>query len=644
MPDTGHPVLDARKRGFRLHLRGEFIAASEVYESADLQDADDAELAIFHAAAASTAWARGDVEDCRRRVEHAIEHAERSQDDEALGWAWVTRGLLATLDGDTHLEGLAFARAARHAAKAGDLITQARLFNNLAHRLTVRGYNEQAIIQLERAFALLAQQPDPEIAGLIDAQLRENYGRALRGLGRNDEALAQFDQARRRWLEVGAPQSRRALLCIADTNAALGNASRAASAYREVIRGSDAGSALHSLVPALAGLARVTVVDDPEECDQALDQALYLPSPVAPVVVHLAAGWVAMARGKRALATHHGREAEREAGRQESAPGQAEALELLSLAESLDRPDGRLAEARMMWVESNDAVRCGINDVMLARRAGDAGAERAARARLRSLGVREDACRIAGPLLVLGEPQRGDVEVHTLGAFSVTRDGERVTAAQWSTPRSRTLLQALTASLGHPVSDAVLARRVWDGSPEAGPLRDVVEELRDVLDPSGLHPRDHYVDSDGEVVWLDSRTVSVDAHDFASEATFALTCAAEGAPRAGAALESAAALHTGRFLDGSPDLDWVRTTRARLFQLSQQVRHALVAHWHEQPARAVPWLVGLVHDDPYDHDAQVGLARALSAAGRSSEAERYYLEYAREMERAGTTVAPMPTS
>lgn len=645
MTHTSYRAAEARRVGFRLHLRGEFTAAAAIYDDADLEGASDADLATFYAASASTRWAVGDIEGCRALVGLAVEHADRSQDDEALGWTWVTQGLLATLDGDPQAEGYAFARAARHAARAGDLTTEARLFNNLGHRLTVRGFHEQALIQLERAFARLSQHPDSETARLIDPQLRENYGRALRGLGRNDEALAQFDQARRRWLELGAPQARRSMLCIADTHAAMGNASRAASAYREVIRLSDDGSALHSLVPALAGLARVTVVDDPDECDAALERVLDLPSQIAPVTVQLAAGWVALARGNHPLAITYGRVAERESGRQESAPGQAEALELLSLAVSPDRPDGRLAEARMMWVESEDHIRRSINDVLLARRAGDAAGERAARARLRSLGVRDDADRIAGALLVIGEPPRAGVEVHTLGAFSVTRDGHRVTPAEWPTARSRGLLQVLAAALGHPVSVSVVARRAWgEGGPgDAAAVAQVVEELRTVLDPMHEHPRHHFVDLDGDLVSLDPRTVAVDAVDFATDARFALACAADGSPRAAELLESAAALHTGRFLDGSPDHDWVRTTRARMFQLSQQVRHALVDQWRSEPTRAVPWLVGLVHDDPYDREAQLGLVRALSAVGRTSEAERYYNEYSRRMAEIGEPVDPMPS-
>lgn len=637
-PVTSYPAAEARRIGFQLHLRGETAEAAQVYDAALLEGADEVELALFYAAAASTSWAQGDIETCRTRAALAMAHAERSHDDEALGWAWMAQALLATLDGDPHSEGHAFARASRYATRAGDPVTQVRIFINLSDRLNGMGHYEQAMTQLERAFTLLDEHPDP----LIDALARENLGRALLGLGRLDEALQQFEQSRRRWLDAGAPQLRVALLGIGDTHLALGNASQAASAYREVIRLSEDGADPHSLVPALAGLARATVVDDPEECDRTLDRALDQSVKIAPVAVYLAAGWVALARGMSTIAVAHGREAEREAGRRQDSGGMAEALELLSLATSPDRQDGRLAEARMLWIANGDAVRSATSDVVLARRAGDPAAERAARARLRSLDVSDDSGRIAGPLLVLGTPPKAEIELHTLGAFSVTREGHRIGDTEWRNPLSLRLLQVLAARLGQGVPVAEAVRRVWpssDGSVSA--LDDVLEDLRTTLDPQRAHPRHHFIDHDGDVLTLNLRPIAIDAVDFRTDAHFALACAADGSPRAAELLERAAALHTGQFLD-DVDADWVKEPREDLAQLSRTVRHALAEQWAHQPERAVPWLVGLVHDDPYDSAAQLALVRALSAAGRPSEAARFYSEYTQRMREVGAAAEPMP--
>src|SRR5690606_19839969 len=228
---TRLPATDARRLGFRLHLRGETAEAAAVYDSALLDDADETELALFYAAAASTSWAQGDLETCRSRGALAMAHAERTGDDEALGWAWTAQALLATLDGDPHAEGFAYARASRRAAREQDVDTQVRVFISVSDRVTGMGSYKQAITQLERAFTLLDEHPQP----LMEALAHENLGRALLGLGRLDEALEQFEQARHRWLGAGAPQLRTALLGIGDTYLALGNASQAASASREVI-------------------------------------------------------------------------------------------------------------------------------------------------------------------------------------------------------------------------------------------------------------------------------------------------------------------------------------------------------------------------------------------------------------------------
>lgn len=636
-----YQAAEALRVGFRLHLRGEYAAANEIYGHAELGGASDAELAMFYAAAASTSWAQDDIDNCRARTALARVHAERSGEDEALGWAWVAQALLAALDGDPHAEGQAFSRAFRHASRAGDTLTRVRVLINVGFRLTSTGHHDRAVGQLERAFSLLAELDDP----MIDAMARYDLGLALLRLGRCDEALALFDQARRRWLEADAPQLRMALHGIGDTHAALGNASLAASAYRDAIRRSEGGAAPQTMVLALAGLARVTVIDDPEECDRALDRALDHPARVAPVDVYLAAGWVALARGMRHVAIAHGREAEREAGRRQDSAGMADALELLSLSVNPDRPDGRLAEARMLWIESQDAVRSIVSEIILARKSGDIGGERVARARLRSLGVRDDTDRIAGPLLVLGTAPHAGVEVHTLGTFSVTRDGRRVLAAEWRTPSSRAVLQVLASCLGRGISRAELIRRAWpEGDVAVDGLTEAIEDLRTVLDPMRTHPRDELVQVDADVVSLDPQTVIVDAATFHSSARFALASAAQGSARAAELLEAAVALYTGRFLDGVDDLDWVIDTREELAGLFRNVLRALADQRAAEPERAVPWLVGLLQEDPYDGAAHLDLVRTLGAAGRSSEAIRYYAEYATRMREVGGTVEPMPSA
>ena len=47
MTHTSYRAAEARRVGFRLHLRGEFTAAAAIYDAADLEGASDADLATF---------------------------------------------------------------------------------------------------------------------------------------------------------------------------------------------------------------------------------------------------------------------------------------------------------------------------------------------------------------------------------------------------------------------------------------------------------------------------------------------------------------------------------------------------------------------------------------------------------------------
>ena len=67
-------------------------------------------------------------------------------------------------------------------------------------------------------------------------------------------------------------------------------------------------------------------------------------------------------------------------------------------------------------------------------------------------------------------------------------------------------------------------------------------------------------------------------------------------------LELATAGYTGHHLEDDPYEDWSTEVRDELHSLSTEVKRELVAQLaaSEHPERAIPWLVGLVADDPYD--------------------------------------------
>jgi cellulose synthase operon protein C len=594
---TRYTAAEACRVGFDLHLRGEFVAAARVYTEAVTDGAPPQDLARLAAAAASTAWAQGEVERCREQVEEAMRLAEESGDDTALAAALTAQALLGQIDGDDNLAGRASYLAGHHARAAGDEDAQVRILINVGVRANAAGQHELALGSIADALELQPQMPV-----LVRAHAEYVRGAALLALGRVDEAFATFDDARRIWQRFGAPQGALALHGIGITNMARGRASQAAAAFREAIGVARRQHGAQMLVPSLAGLARVTVTDDPAECDDALVEARDYPVGVWCAEVELAEGWVALARGQRDKALALGRSAEREAGRRHDGSALADALELISLATRQDRPDGRLAEARMLWEEHGNAVRVLTNEIVVAQLSRDAGAESRARRRLRALGVREDTQRIAGPLLVVGAPSGAAVRVHALGAFTIEREGRLVSQSEWGSPRTRRALAILSGATDG-ISRDELAGLLGPGDGDS--LDETLAGCRAVLDPLARHAADLFLRERGELLVLDPYEVDVDvAH--ARRAAYA--CLGASAP-AQHELEAAIALFTGQFLE-ELDEPWAWDVRRELAELSRALRRR-VAMTSDSPQEALRWWYTLAHDDPSDAEAVSEVERLL---------------------------------
>ena len=77
--------------------------------------------------------------------------------------------------------------------------------------------------------------------------------------------------------------------------------------------------------------------------------------------------------------------------------------------------------------------------------------------------------------------------------------------------------------------------------------------------------------------------------------------------------------------------------------MSTEVKRELVAQLAagDHPERAIPWLVGLVADDPYDEASHRDLVAALARAGRHGEARRYHRSYASRMQELGADATPL---
>ncbi|MDO9456188.1 BTAD domain-containing putative transcriptional regulator [Nocardioides sp.] len=649
-PDGGPlPVALAWRLGYALHQSGSFAAALVVYARADHDepDPDPVDGAFLLSSKASSLWATGDAEASRAATDAALAAAQACGDDAAVAAAWVSQALVCVLEGDLDANLVAYEKGLAAAERAGDVLTQARVHNNLGSRCNSEGRYTEALPHLDRAIALAESVSAPPPVRALSLITRSD---SLLGLGRVEECLAELHLARALTRTSESPLLGLAVVGIGDANRLCGNATQAAIAYREALVIAERTGNAQIAVPATSGLARALVVDDVDEALGLVKRALDQPAAVGQVDPLLAAGWVCLAIGNRDDAGEFSRLAVREAGRRHDARGLAEALELQSLLITGPRALDLLDEAGTLWRSTANAVGIATNQALRARATGDTVQEQAARRRLRALGVRDDATRIAGPLQALGTADRARVSIRTLGAFAVLCDGEPVPASAWQSRKSRDALKILAGKRGRPITRDALAEHLWPDSDGSGNrLSVVLSTLRSVLDPKKAQPSDHYLRADREAVRLDTDHVEVDAVVFTQTATSALRALRSGdhgehtEPGTVEELERAAAMYTGHYLEDDPYSDFTVDVRDELLSLSLEVKRelalALIAGGDQQ--RAIPWLVGLIADDPYDEPSHHHLITALHEARRHGEARRAYRSYAVRMKEIGTPAAEL---
>jgi cellulose synthase operon protein C len=632
------------------HQAGRLDEALASIDRARVHDAQPSDRAQVLAAQASTHWARGALDQARAAADEALSTAKRSGDDAAVASALVAQALVCAAEGDRNGNRRFYDLALARAERGGDVLTELRILNNLGSLETEEGRSLSALTFLDRALARCDEEgPVPLAAALA----RLTRAEALLGLGRAEEALAELDVARATYRELDAPLLSQVLVTIGDANRIRGHAALATAAYREAVETAATTGSAQVLVPALSGLARTCVVDDPDEARRFLAAALAQPGALGTVAAVLAAGWLALVDGDEAAAETQARSAEREAGRRHDLPRLAEALELRALAQvrrvagapSADVLD-RLAEAAAIWADIEYPIGLAVNQVLTGRLTKDAGAEQLARQRLLTLGVRDDAARVAGPLMALEALAATGIRVRSLGTFAVLRDGHPVPTSAWQSRKTRDLLKLLVGRTGGLTRDA-LAEFLWPGQSGTGArLSTVLSTLRAVLDPERRHPPDRYLVADRAWVRLDRSTVTVDADEFRAAALPALALArgddGSGAAKAIAGLERAAAGYSGDYLEGD-DAPWASETRVELRALADQVRRELARLLLDagRPDAAISWLVSLVADDPYDEASHRTLVAALSRAGRHGEARRRYQLYAARMAELGTEPVPL---
>lgn len=640
------PASVAWRTGYALHHLGHLGDVVRVIGYADRGRSGDADWARLAGLRASTAWARGDLDSCRAGVEEALKYARVSGDLGAEASAWVANAMLAAFDGDRDLNLQCYERALALAEEAGDLQTLERARNNLGSRSLDEGRSTEALEHLQRG--LEVNERTGHLSGL--ALLRHNVSEALLSLGHLDEALVESDTARDLWTSLEAPLASAAWQLRGDVQLARGNATQAALAFAHAaqLAAREGNAQFHSV--AVAGQAVALVGTDPTQAATLAEEALRVSPPVGHAIPVVAMGWVRLSAGERDEAASLADRAVELATQHRDLPRLAEALELGALARAGadgrgddERVDGQLREAGDIWRDLGNPLRVLVNEVVVAQRRRDRPTATVARDELRSLGVHDDIWRVGGPLRTVARPAAADeVRIHVLGQFGVEIGGQAVPASAWPSRKARDVLRLLAARGEQGISRDRLGALVWPDADAVGNRLSVaLSHVRSVLDPGRSRPESTVV-SDGGILRLDLRHVSVDVVEFTAAARAALEAAKDRSARAVPLLELAAAMHTGDLLqdaEGVDDDGRVLAAREEVELLGRQVLHTLAGLLAAgaEPADALHWYARLVTHDPYDEETYRALIGLLVRLGRYGEARRHHRTYVLRMDELGVT-------
>ncbi|MES2073038.1 MAG: AAA family ATPase [Pseudomonadota bacterium] len=234
-----------------------------------------------------------------------------------------------------------------------------------------------------------------------------------------------------------------------------------------------------------------------------------------------------------------------------------------------------------------------------------------------------------------GGSTEGTMQIRLLGELRVARAGQAL--ALPASKRSRALLAYLVAT-GSAQSRQCLCDLLWDGpgDPRAE-LRWSLSKLRPVVDEANLHR-----------IVADRERVAFVAHGAAVDVIALRALLADGVQAAGtAALEQAAALMAGDFLDGLelPACyrfhQWCMAEREWYAALKLKILAALLGRLDNQPERALAYARALVVADPLSELGHAALVRLLLAAGRLHDAETH-CRYAENMLQRELGLAPGP--
>jgi DNA-binding SARP family transcriptional activator len=621
--------------GLRSWLAGQRHDAVAAYERAGADQDDPAEAAHAHSLAVAWYLDLADPQRAGAAVARAFGAAERTGDQAGLAGAYRAAALLAAASGDRAAGG-AHDDASRTLDPAGDteLMSLMLHLNLAAHALDHR---RPADVLADVEAAVLAGRRGRHL-GFEPFALGLGAAAKVR-LGHLEEALADVAAAHRLRQVLGTESD------VAFQLAVLGQVHgrrREARQAREALEAALAAGADESAyAETLAALARVRAADDPPLARDLADRAVALGMDDARVPALLARGWVALVAGDHERAAADAAEARTAARGLRHDVELAEALELMVLANPAPKPAAGLLD------DATD-LRRAIGDVpgeaqvrlVAARLRGDRTAVENAEERLRRCGVRLDpGIADAVTALATGAPP---VSIWTLGEFRVCRSGTAVAPGEWQSKKARDLLKMLIAHRGRPVPRQRLVEQLWPDQPPArtgNRLSVLLTILRRVLDPQRRIAYPGPIVADRASVCLDLHAVDVDIERFLAAVSAAQDSCAEGSPDGAVRLRAAAQLYKGDFLADDPYEDWAQPLRDEVAAAYVTVLRALAAQSPDTDEKA-RYLLRIIHRDPYDEQAHLGLVRALEQAGRHGEARRRYQAYAERMAELGIDPAP----
>jgi ATP/maltotriose-dependent transcriptional regulator MalT len=646
---SGHlDAATAWRMGVVHGVRGAYGEALAIYERAEVDGTQPADEALLKAWIASAHAHRGDVEASGRAAEEAVALATACNDARALAAAHTAMGMMHELANDPGRAASDYASALAAAERAGDALQVARIRNARGALEVERGRFADALEILDEA----VRHADTVGFAAFHARALVNRGRAKQGIGRFEEAMADFTAARGIYERIGSPSVALALTREGSMHALRGDAFLARAAFENAIRAASDANDSQALAPALMGLAQTIVFDDPDQAGTLADQAIDLGRDVAPVTILLGAARVALALGDRDQADRYAAEAIDVARARRDDPGMAASLELAALT-ALDPHDAlRLVdEAATIWGRSPAPYGYARNRLVFARIAGgEEGYEAAVEAEriFRSVGARgpaSDASEIIEAISAAGRPT---LRIQSLGRFRLVRDGEAVPTTAWQSKKARDLLKILVARRGRPTTRDTFFERLWpddDPEPLGNRLSVALATVRSVLDPEKKYPAEYFVPADKGSIALDLDHLELDVEAFVTEAAAASRLSRGGdASGARSRLEAAEALYGGDFLEEDPYEDWAvglrEEAQATYISIARSLAEAAAADGDADGATR--FYLRILERDAYDEGAHLGLVSALVAAGRHGEGRRRYGFYAAKMEEIAVEAAPFP--